>query len=621
MSDEVCSQSTPPLLTDDEDGMDSRQASGSDSEPPKKKPMTAAERVKLYRQKKALLKKQSESTEVDECKRTQSSPPLMKKPMTPAERKRASRARQVTAETSDQTDHRQELDSQRVRQRRSAETGEQTEHRQGMERQRFAERVVDETADQTEQRQELDRQRHAARIAAETAVQTEHRQQLDRQMHAAGVAAETVDQTGTRQLRNRVVQAGVRARRLQARVEAKVATRTAEILSGDLFVPDLSDSPESIGQMTHVCGKCGAYKFRNETIRFCCMDGEVDLTPFPEPPRQLKELWHGDVPQSKLFLDHCRVINNAVCLSSLAVTERIIPGAYNPCVIFQGRICQRMGPLRPEDNPNPRFAQLYVLDPGMETTTRFGNMTLPDKLTETQKTTMKNLLEKVQQVIHEKNPFVHDFKQLIEISEEELQGGKVVISASARPQQGHARVYNVQENLQELSIVTNELPHDLVLNLRGGGFEYISDLNPKAMPLHFTLLFPEGTTGWDKELTHVTKRDRRITPREFFVYHLNIRQTCSDYIFKAQRLFQEWILSAWIVCENQRLNYMRQNQKTLRADTYQNLQEAVHERMRSDSLFNNEPENTVGRLILASSFQSSPRWYNAKFQDAMAIVR
>ena len=149
-------------------------------------------------------------------------------------------------------------------------------------------------------------------------------------------------------------------------------------------------------------------------------------------------------------------------------------------------------------------------------------MTLPDKLTETQKTTMKNLLEKVQKVIHEKNPFVHDFKQLIEISEEELQGGKVVISASARPQQGHARVYNVQENLQELSIVTNELPHDLVLNLRGGGFEYISDLNPKAMPLHFTLLFPEGTTGWDKELTHVTKRDRRITPREFFVYHLNI---------------------------------------------------------------------------------------------------
>ena len=100
MADEVCSQSTPPVLTDDEDEMDSRQASGSDSEPPKKKPMTGAERVKLHRQKRAEMKKQSESTEGDECKRTQSSPPLMKKPMTPAERKRASRAR----ETADQTE-------------------------------------------------------------------------------------------------------------------------------------------------------------------------------------------------------------------------------------------------------------------------------------------------------------------------------------------------------------------------------------------------------------------------------------------------------------------------------------------------------------------------------------
>ena len=100
--------------------------SGSDSEPPKKKPMTGAERVKLHRQKRAEMKKQSESTEGDECKRSQSSPPLMKKPMTPAERMRAYRAKQ----TAEQTDHRQELDSQRVRQRRSAETGEQTEHRQ-----------------------------------------------------------------------------------------------------------------------------------------------------------------------------------------------------------------------------------------------------------------------------------------------------------------------------------------------------------------------------------------------------------------------------------------------------------------------------------------------------------
>ena len=81
-----------------------------------------------------------------------------------------------------------------------------------------------------------------------------------------------------------------------------------------------------------------------------------------------------------------------------------------------------------------------------------------------------------------------------------------------------------------------------------------------------------------------------------------------------------------MTCENQRLAFQRQNQKALRADTYKNLQEAVAECQQErpappDSLYNNENENRVGRYILASSYQCSPRWYNAKFQDAMAIVR
>ena len=99
----------------------------------------------------------------------------------------------------------------------------------------------------------------------------------------------------------------------------------------------------------------------------------------------------------------------------------------------------------------------------------------------------------------------------MEIPEERLQEGKIVISADCRPAHGHARVYNVQGNLQGRSIVHNEKPHDLVLQLRGGGLQRISDLNPKAMPLHFTLLFVNGTYGWDQYKMHVDG-DRRVTP-------------------------------------------------------------------------------------------------------------
>ena len=96
------------------------------------------------------------------------------------------------------------------------------------------------------------------------------------------------------------------------------------------------------------------------------------------------------------------------------------------------------------------------------------------------------------------------------------------------------------------------------------------------------------------------------------------------------KLFQEWICMAWLTIENQRLEYQRRNQKALRADTYKSIREATEERLqevaqlapREDGIYNDDHRAPViGRKILCSSFQGGPRWYNAKFQDAMAIVR
>ena len=91
-----------------------------------------------------------------------------------------------------------------------------------------------------------------------------------------------------------------------------------------------------------------------------------------------------------------------------------------------------------------------------------------------------------------------------------------------------------------------------------------------------------------------------------------MRKEQSGYLFRAGRLFQEYILHAFVNIEHQRLMWMRQNQKHLRADTYKNIQDAVHERnnrLATDSLYA-EDEVAVGRKVLASTFQGSPRWYN-----------
>ena len=413
---------------------------------------------------------------------------------------------------------------------------------------------------------------------------------------------------------------------IQTRAEEKIATKSKEILNGDLEIASLSQSVDSIGEMNHCCDHCGAFKFKKETSSTCCLDGQIELPKFPSPPRVLHDLWFGDSQEAKTFKKYSRVFNNAVCLSSIGVKETFFPG-FSPTIVYQGRVVQLMGSLAVEPHQTPVFAQLYVLDDQLQTTTRRANMNIPANMTREEENMLVNILQKVQDVIHERNPFVRDFKQILEIPEEQLEGGKIVISADNRPREGHARVYNAQANLQELRIVTNEEKHDLVIQCRAGGLQRISDLNPKAMPLHYTLLFIDGTYGWDQFLTHKDNQRKRVSPREFYAYHMNKRCTGSDYLFEGRRLYQEWILTSWICCENQKLNFARMNQKTLRADIYKNVRDYVSQRQQADhtqnqdSLYNEQPENRVGRLILPSSFVGGPRWYLSKFQDAMAIVR
>ena len=138
----------------------------------------------------------------------------------------------------------------------------------------------------------------------------------------------------------------------------------------------------------------------------------------------------------------------------------------------------------------------------------------------------------------------------------------------------------MQTNLKEVSILTNENPHDLVIQKRGGWLQTISDLNPNGVSFHFSLLFPYGTSGSDQHEKH-TDGIRRITTREFYAFHIQVQSNDnSNYLHHACRLFQEGICMAYISVENQRLNFHRQNQKALRADTYRSVKQATEERIR-----------------------------------------
>ncbi|WP_416879511.1 AAA family ATPase [Litorimonas sp.] len=383
--------------------------------------------------------------------------------------------------------------------------------------------------------------------------------------------------------------------------------------------------------MDVVCKHCNALKFKGETPSTCCMGGKVKLPSFKTPPPEINKLWFDQTPEAKLFRDNARPLNNAVCLASVEVKERRFRSSWNPTVTFEGRVTQRSGPLLPNHGEKPVFAQLFLHDPQLETANRLENMNMViQPMSAPKRQMMRNLVERVETALRQVNPYIKDFVQILEIPDDELGEGHLVISADRRdrPANTHPRTYNLQSNLKEVSVLTNFQPHDLVIRKRGGGIQRISDLNPSATPLHFTLLFPHGDYGYSQFLKHVDNR-KRVSPREYYVYHLNIRSVPMDYIFRAGRLFQEYIVMAFVMIESQRLNFQRQNQKALRADTYRNVRELTDARRRDlapreDGMHPDDhlqPQAQVGRKILSSSLEGSPRWYNKQFQNAMAVVR
>ena len=79
-------------------------------------------------------------------------------------------------------------------------------------------------------------------------------------------------------------------------------------------------------------------------------------------------------------------------------------------------------------------------------------------------------------------------------------------------------------------------------------------------------------------------------------------------------LFQQYIVDAYCKVEGQRLKYIKRNQGALRVERYQGLLDHLNSRADARGL---QPGRMV---ILASTFQGSPRAMHQNYQDTMAMI-
>ena len=102
---------------------------------------------------------------------------------------------------------------------------------------------------------------------------------------------------------------------------------------------------------------------------------------------------------------------------------------------------------------------------------------------------------------------------------------------------------------------------------------------------------------------------------EYYSYRMMWRKNSFNILHRSLRLFQVWTVDMYAKILQWRVNHARNHQDQLRADLYKGLEDQI-------GAADADPNyKFVGKkIILPATYSYTPRWYDRKYRDAMAIV-
>jgi hypothetical protein len=405
----------------------------------------------------------------------------------------------------------------------------------------------------------------------------------------------------------------------------------------------------TLGSISVQCPNCHALHFaeerltrsskRNPQFGNCCSGGIVVLpsigvnVDFP----LLQALLRREHAQSLSFIDNLRHVNNVLSFTSLGINADATTwgpqGIYN--LRITGELLHRIGSILPDEDQPARFAQIYTLDDEHAVAQRmnhFGGTGI-----------QVEIIEELQAWLNTNNTYARTFKSAAE--RYQAQPDALAFRLRAVQREGtDVRRYN----LPTISEVALAMPNDdesagygrdIVIQYKGGSLKRLNELSRMYFPLRYPLIHLHGEDGWHdgipfaanqsagdairgealegEVITGRNQRGRggstRVSQLQFFQWHIHTRPQQMSVLFYTGRLLQEYTLDMWVTVESNRLRFIRTNQSTIRAETYQGLADAVNTGLSAEH---------IGRqVILPSSFVGGNRHMAQLFQDAMALVR
>ncbi|CAN0904890.1 ATP-dependent DNA helicase PIF1 [Linum grandiflorum] len=343
---------------------------------------------------------------------------------------------------------------------------------------------------------------------------------------------------------------------------------SVQSLPQDDLIPTFDNEILDLGLPTCVCPRCGACFWpdealkcarikENPTFSLCCQLGDVDIAFLPQTPALLERLLNvnGDA-LSKHYRTNIRSYNAAFSWTSFGA--KFDPRLLNSCgpysLVLNGENYHYMGSLLPPEGQPPRYTQSYLHDPTSEIEDRLAGVSGSTRNLDP--TLMSNLKD----MIDTHNVLAQNFRRV----RDELQ------------QPGN--------NNLRLRITGTRVERNRMYELPTG--TELAGLNP-------------------------TKKRKYVTQREYYCYRLQYRAAEGKTLIRSGKALQHFCIDAFTTIEQNRLTYLRLNQKKLWSDLYSGLTDALS---RGDL-----DSNALGRIINPSSFTGSVRYMQQLYQDAIAV--
>ena len=334
--------------------------------------------------------------------------------------------------------------------------------------------------------------------------------------------------------------------------DVPIGCRASAILEGRLIIDQHSIA------LAPPCVHCGATRLQRERPGLCCANGLVDVPAWPAPPAAIREALQD-------LRDHTRVVNNLFAFSSLQGNKAA--DGFQPTVLLSGEVYACVQAIEQSAEPTTSgFAQLYIYDPAVALARRRDLFSTLHAEGLAERQTALRIIHAVDTALRACNPFVRSIRRSFD---RPMAGGaQLELAFDSAPDNAHARTYNAPDAESELSIIYEDANlGDAAMvfqhNDDSGRWTRIHPYSPYFDAFRYPLLLPYGTPQWQPRLAKANGRGQ-ISPIQYAAFLIS---HC-DLLLNAGRLFQEWCCVQFWKAESQRLQFVRFNQTSLRADLY-----------------------------------------------------